>query len=82
MYIGEKKNFIYVPSIGFIECTVSAAWQKEDILTVDEQVERTMNDPAILKKLQEMHPGCEIVQDGNRWDVIPKKDPYDEDGLD
>lgn len=72
MRTGEKKTFMYIPSLGIIESFKT----REEAVNNNNQGQdaQKMIDNKILKRLQKEHPGCRIIQNGNSWSIIPTEE--------
>ena len=71
---GSVKKFVYIPDLGFFDDIWSAIGEvpPEDDLFPNLQ-ETSSTDEIIRKRLQKEYPGCRIIHDGNRWEVIPEE---------
>ncbi|WHY86012.1 hypothetical protein QNH39_26135 [Neobacillus novalis] len=69
MQAGEKKTFMYIPSLGIVESfkTRDEAVNENN----PEQAAQKIFDDTVLRRLQKEYPGCRIIQNGNSWAIIP-----------
>ncbi|MFF2450546.1 hypothetical protein ACFVSW_26225 [Neobacillus sp. NPDC058068] len=72
MKIGEKKNFFYIPKLGFIEVVFWSEKETENRL-FQVELNLTPKKQEILKILQASFPGNIIIHIENRWEIIPAK---------
>ncbi|WP_040203515.1 hypothetical protein [Neobacillus jeddahensis] len=77
MTIGDIKNFIYIPSSGFIEVVKDGPIEM-GVHPLDypfkPKEEKVLSDQAILRRLRRQYPGCKIVQNDGMWEVIFEED--------
>lgn len=75
MRIRDWKNFIYIPTVGFIEVIVGEIVEKEKhkFQVEDKNENKAIRDQKIFTRLQKEYPGCTIIQNGDLWGIIPKK---------
>lgn len=71
------RNFLYVPSFGFYEIDGFEQGERGN-KKWKADMERTESDRKVMEILQKRYPGCRIVQNGNRWDIIPDKQKYND----
>jgi hypothetical protein len=65
MKVGEKKTFVYVPWLGFIE---AADTMEETMKRIaEEEVKKEIEDKKMLRKLQKSNPGKNIKKIGDSW---------------
>lgn len=70
-----KRNFIYVPFIGFIEAgdTIDDAIDRINRAEVKKEIE----DKKKRRQLEKENPGCKVERWGNTWAIIPKDINFD-----
>ncbi|WP_163102242.1 hypothetical protein [Peribacillus alkalitolerans] len=66
MKIGDKKCFIYVPSLGFVE---AGKTREETLKNINQaEVDLEIENKKIRRLLQQEFPNCEIIQ-GINWSL-------------
>ncbi len=75
MRIRDWKNFVYIPTIGFIEVIVGEIVETENHkFHVQYRGEnKALRDQTIFTRLQTEYPGCTIIQNGDLWGIVPNK---------
>jgi len=75
---GSVKKLVYIPKLGFLDDIWSAIGEespKDNQSQIQQETSRELTkvDQIILKRLQKEYPGCKIIHNGNRWEVVPEK---------
>ncbi|MFK9094373.1 hypothetical protein [Bacillus salipaludis] len=71
MQAGEKKTFMYIPSLGIVRSFET----REEAVNENNQGQAAQKifDNTVLRRLQKEYPGFRIIQNGNSWSIIPKE---------
>lgn len=73
MKSGEKKNFIYMPSVGWIEAGETPEDAMERIRYAEVEIE--IEHKKILRKIKKKFPNSRIRKVGSAWIIEQPEEP-------